>query len=486
MHNFNVSKKKEIKMRKTIILVFLSFGSFLQVLAQNTWSLEDCIKYAMENNIQIKQTVLNTEYNENLLKQSKLSQIPNLNGSGNYSFSWGRALDQTTYQYTEGQQINSVNLGLSSSVNLFNGLRVRNTILQNELNLMSSYEDVEKVKNDISLNIAAAYLTILFNKELLAVTKSQLAVTGQQVDRTRKMVDAGKLAEGSFLEIQAQYASEELNQVNAENQLYISLLNLQQILDLPFDTAFDVIFPVLADPDEDPIVVSVSDVYQFAQKEMPEIKSAELALKSSEKGLKIAEGGRYPQLRMSLNYSSGYSDFREKVVGFETPVSVPLGATESGEAVYSYPQQFPMYGKYPFFEQMRDNNSAGVGLGLQIPIFNGWQVNTNIANARIALENAELELQSRKLVLYASIQQAYADALAALKKFTATQHALVSMEESFKYTEKKFEVGLVNTVDYYTSKNQLIATQSDLLQAKYDFIFRIKILNFYRGEPITL
>jgi len=135
---------------------------------------------------------------------------------------------------------------------------------------------------------------------------------------------------------------------------------------------------------------------------------------------------------------------------------------------------------------MRDNTAAGVGLNLSIPIFNGWMVNTNIANSRIALENAQLELQSQKLDLYATINQAYADAVAALKKFTATQQALVSMEESFKYTEKKFEVGLVNTVDYNVSKNQLTSTQSNLLQAKYDFIFRIKILNFYKGEPITL
>jgi len=473
-------------MRKSKLLVFLLFGMVFQAFGQHDWSLEDCITYAMENNIQIKQTVLNTEYNDNLLKQSRLGQIPNLNGSANYTFSWGRALDQTTYQFTEDQQINSISLGVSSSVNLFNGLRVRNTILQNELNLMASYEDVEKVKNDISLNIAAAYLSILFNRELLAVTESQLEITGQQVERTRKLVDAGKLAEGSFLEIQAQYASEELNLVNADNQLMISLLNLQQTLDLPIDTAFDVIIPELADPDENPMVVSAIQVYLIAEQEMPQIRSAELTMESSEKGLKIAEGGRYPQLYLSGNFNSGYSDIREKVVGQQTPVAVPIGITDGGENVNSYPQQFPIYGAYPFFEQMRDNTSAGVGLGLSIPIFNGWQVNTSIANARIQLESSQLELQSRKLTLYASINQAYADALAALKKFKATEQALVSMQESFKYTEKKFEVGLVNTVDYNTSKNQLTATQSDLLQAKYDFIFRIKILNFYRGEPITL
>ncbi|MCP4310988.1 MAG: TolC family protein [Bacteroidetes bacterium] len=479
-------------MRKSAFLPFLLLIILFRVSAQepahDSWSIEDCIEYAMENNIQIKQTVLNTRYNENLLKQSRLGQIPNLNGSSNYTYSLGRALDQTTYQFTDNQQINSISLGISSSVNLFNGLKVRNTIEQNELNLLASYEDVEKIKNDISLNIAAAYLTILFNKELITVTENQLEITGQQVERTRKMVDAGKLAEGSYLEIQAQYASEELNLVNAENQLAISMLNLQQTLDLPVDTSFDVIIPQLEDPAADPIVMSALEVYRIAEQEMPQIKGAELSLQSSEKQLSIAKGGRSPQLYLSGNYNTGYSDIREQVTEL-TLVSPIIGNTSpdfTGTNVYGAEFNFPTYGKYPFFDQMLDNTSVGVGLGLSIPIFNGWQVNTGIANARIMLENSQLELQSRKLALYASIQKAYTDALAALKKFRATEHALVSMAESFKYTEKKFEVGLVNTVDYNTSKNQLTATQSDLLQAKYDFIFRINILNFYQGEPITL
>ncbi|MEN8228662.1 MAG: TolC family protein [Bacteroidota bacterium] len=473
--------------RKAITLSIMLFGAVITGVAQEAWSLENCIQHAMENNIQIKQSVLNTEYNENLLKQSKLGQIPNLNANSNYSYSWGRALDQTTYQFTDDQQINSLSMGLSSSVNLFSGLRVRNTILQDKLNLMASYEDVEKIKNDISLNIAAAYLSIMFNQELLAVTEGQMEITGQQVERTRKMVDAGKLARGDLLEIEAQYASEELNLVNAENQLSISLLTLQQILDLPIDTTFNIAIPELSDPDENSLVINAMEVYEIADQEMPEIKSAELAKEVSEKGLKIAKGGRSPQLYLTANYNSGFSDIREQVVELGDAQQIPIGITQnSADPVLSYPQQFPVYGAYPFFEQIRDNTSAGVGIRLSIPIFNGWQVNTSIANARISLENADLELQSRRLTLYASIQKAYTDAVAALKKFTATERALISMEESFKYTEKKFEVGLVNTVDYNMSKNLLTATQSDLLQAKYDFIFRIKILNFYKGEPITL
>ncbi len=475
-------------LQRSIAALIICFLSSFVVRAQKPWSLEDCIGYAMENNISIKQSILGTEYNENILKQSKLGQIPSLNANSNYSYSWGRALDQTTYQFTDNQQINSISMGFSSRVNLFNGLQVRNSILKNELDLMASYQDVEKIKNDISLNIAAAYLTILFNRELVNVTRIQLETTGQQVERTQKMVDAGKLARGNYLELEAQYAAEELNLVNAENQLSISLLNLQQMLDLPIDTAFDVEIPQLPDPAADPLVINAMEVYRIAELEMPEIKSAELSKQSSEKGLQIAKGARSPQLYMSANYNTGYSDVREKVTGLSDPVQIPIGITQNTlePVVTLNAQQIPTYGKYPFFEQIRDNASAGVGLGLSVPIFNGWQVNTNIANARIQLRQSELELQSRKLALYASIQQAYADAVAALKKFNASNQALVSMEESFKYTEKKFEVGLVNTVDYNISKNQLTATQSDLLQAKYDFIFRIKILNFYKGEPITL
>ena len=375
-------------MRKSIYLFFLLLNILIQTSAQeptnNTWSLEDCIEYAMENNIQIKQTILNTQYNENLLKQSRLGQIPSLNSSANYTYSWGRALDQTTYQFTNNQKINSISVGISSSVNLFNGLKVRNTIEQNELNLMASYEDVEKIKDDISLNIAAAYLTILFNKELKTVTENQLKITAQQVDRTRKMVDAGKLAEGSFLEIQAQYASEELNLVNAENQLAISMLNLQQTLDLPIDTAFDVDIPELEDPATDPIVISAVEVYRIAEQEMPQIKGAELSLQSSEKQLSIAKGGRSPQLYLSGNFNSGYSDIREQVTDL-MPVSPIIGNTSpdfSGTNVYGPEFNLPTYGKYPFGNQLIDNRSAGVGLGLSIPIFNGWQVNSGIAKCQ--------------------------------------------------------------------------------------------------------
>jgi outer membrane protein len=450
------------------VIIFLLTISVTSPAQENTWSLEDCIGYAMENNITIKQTELNTRYNQNILDQSKLSRFPSLNASSNYSYSFGRALDQTTYEFTDNQQINSISVNVSSGVNLFNGFQKRNSIEQNRINLMASYEDVQKIKNDISLNIAAAYLQILFSQELLLVAQNQLEITNQQVDRTQKMVDAGRLARGSALEIQAQYAAEELNVVNAENQLQMAYLNLQQMLDLQYDPGFRVNIPDLPTPGDSLLLLNVMDIYGTAHEIMPQVKAAEYNLESSMLDLDIAKGMRYPSLSLSGNYNTGFSDIREKVIDTDPVTGIPI------------------MGKYPFFEQINDNLSVGVGLGLNIPIFNGGQVNTAVSNARIGIENARLEVQNTKNNLYRDIQQAYVDAMAALKKFASTEKALISMQESFSYTEKKFEVGMVNTVDYNTSKNQLTMTQSELLQAKYDFIFKTKIIHFYKGEPITL
>ena len=450
-------------MRKKSISFFLILTLFIlpSFSQEKNWTLEDCIAYAMENNISIKQTELNTQYNENILKQSKSARLPNLNASADYRYSFGRVLDQTAYEFKNEDQ-NYIGMNISSSVTLFNGFQQKNTIEQNKLNLLASIEDVEKIKNDISLNIAAAYLQILFNEELYQVSQNQLEITDQQVERTQKMVDAGKLAMGSALEIQAQYASEELNVVNAENQLTLSYLNLQQMLDLPYDPGFKIDIPEILTPGDSLLVINVSEVYTIAESVMPQISSAEYGLESSIMDLSIAKGMRYPSLSLSGNSRTDYSDLAP------------------------YPDPLEIGRKYTFAEQAKDNISSGVGVGISIPIFNGNQVNTAISNARIGIENSQLELQSARNDLYRTIQQAYADALAALKKFESTEKALLSMQESFKYTEKKFEVGLVNTVDYNTSKNQLTFTQSELLQAKYDFIFKINVLNFYRGEPITI
>jgi len=454
-----------MKQSKKLILLFPVFSLmfFTGSSAQKTWSLEDCIMYALENNISIKQQALNTNYSENLLDQSKIQMAPNLNAGANYGFAFGRALDQTTYRFKENQTIMSNNLNLSSSVTLFNGLQQRNTIQQNEFNLRASLQDLEKLKNDISLLLASGYLQILFNMELLQVSKDQHELTLQQVERTSKLVDAGSLARGSLLEIQAQAAGEELNVIEAQNLLDISFLNLTQMLDLDSVGDFEIEIPEFGDVVREPILITVGSVYNDALNVLPQVQGAEYRLKSAYQGLSIAEGGRSPSLYLNAQWGTGFSDARQRI------------NTESLELE-----------DVPFWDQMNGNQNATVSLGLNIPIFNQWMVNTNISNARLNVISNELSLETTKMDLYKNIQQAFADATAAHKKYLATEEALISMEESFKYTEQKFEVGLVNTVDYNTEKNRLAKTQSDLLQSKYDYIFKMKILDFYRGIPIRL
>lgn len=447
--------------------IFLLFATGIQFLifqpapAQKKWSLEDCITYAFDHNIQIKQQFLNVESNGNNLFQSKMDVLPNMNANGRTGETFGRALDQTTYQFSD-QTIKSTGFSVNSSMTLFSGLQQYNIIRQNEANLHASQEGAKRIKNQIALFIAGSYLQILLDKELLDAAKNQLEVTSQQVERTSKLVDAGSLPRGSLLEIQSQAASEDLQVINAQNNLETSYLILTQYLDLDSTAGFEIEVPELQVVDQ-PLEVTIGSVYDKAHSFLPQIKSAEYQLESARRNVDIARGARSPSLSLSTSYGSSYSDIRKRV---------DPGTLEEKE--------------YPFGDQMKDNASTSLNLSINIPIFNGWSVNNYISNARIGMENSKLELENTQNQLYKDIQKAYTDAIAARKRYFATEQALVAMQESFRYTEEKFEVGLINTVDYNTEKNRLASTQSQLLQAKYDFIFKTKILDFYRGLPLSL
>ncbi len=474
-------------------LVAMWFTGISHAFGQaDIWSLEKCILYAIENNIQVKQMELSSEYNSNILFQSKLGALPNLNAGASHSWSFGRALDETTYQFTKDQTVMSDNIYISSSVTLFNGLQTMNTIKQNQYNLMASLEDVDKVKNDISLSIALAYLQILLNIELLEVTNSQLEITNLQIERTSQLVEAGSLPQGSLLEIQAQAAAEELQQVNAQNQLDISYLTLTQLLELDSVGDFQIEIPDLPLPEETFLLESVNEIYADAERILPQVKSADYLLKSSEIGLDIARGARIPRLSLTGSYGTRYSNIRKQYTLAEgDPIDpFPIGTVEgTGDLVYSLAQpaqDIPIEIDYPFGSQLTDNATYGIQFNLTIPIFNGWQTNTMISNAKISVLNSKYDLEYTRNMLYKEIQQAYADAVASLKKYRASEKAVSSMEESFRYTEQKFNVGMVTSVDYNTAKNQLTSAQSDLLQSKYEYIFKTKVLEFYRGNPLSL
>ncbi len=445
--------------RKILSLGFIMLLSPLTLLSQEkAWTLEECIAHALQNNIRIKQQEIMTEYQVAALEQSKLNLLPTLNGSASHNYSFGRALDETTYEFTENQTVQSNNFYAGSNVILFRGLVSYNTIQKNKYQVLASEQDLARFRDDISLSIALAYLQILLNQELVSATEAQVELTAQQIERTQKLVDAGSLARGNLLDIEAQAAREELQLVNLQNQVTLALLNLAQMLELQNADGFTVAKPVIT-IDDASVNGDPANIYAIAEKMRPEILSAEYQLKSAEYDLAIAKGGRSPRLSLGASMSTGYSDQRLKPITFDA---------------------------YPFGEQINDNLSYGLGFSLNIPIFNGWQVNTGIKNSKLGIENSQYALENTKKDLYKSIQQAYTDANGALKKFNASQKAVTAMEEAFRYAEQKLDQGMVTAVEYNQSKTNLLNAQSEMAQAKYEFVFKTKVLDFYRGIPLTL
>ena len=445
---------------KLALLGSLSIISF-SVLAQNPWTLSDCIDYAHANNIQIKRTELQAEVAEVNKLQSVTNLFPDLNGRVYRNYGFGRQVDPFTNEMLENNFIND-NYSINSSVALFTGLQNYNNMKSSEYAMLAALQNVEKEKIELTLEIASAYLQILYQQELLGVAESQQEVTSLQVERTAKLVEAGSVARGDLLEIQAQLANENLNVTNSQNQLQFSVLNLVQLLDLDSTEGFQIVTPDTVDPSQFDAFSPVAFVYEEALAYLPHIKSAEYDLLSNEKALLVQKGKNYPTLYLSASIYTGYSDQRALYDAQENPLD------------------------YPYNDQFRDNIAQSVAIGLSIPIFNRWEVHNSVSKARIQVEDSRYILEQVKLQLYKNIQQAHNDAVSAREKFKSATEAVNSYRESFHYTEQKFNVGLVNSVEYNIGKNNYIKAESELLQAKYEYVFAVKILDFYRGVPISL
>jgi len=433
------------------------------LLAQKVWTLEDCINHALEHNIRIKQSYLDVETSEISQLESKLNFLPSLNGQATHSYGWGRSIDLATYNYVDQQSQQSY-FDVNSSLTLFNGFQKINTLKQRRSEYLAAKYQSDKIKNDISLNVAGNYLQILFNRELLDNARRQHEISEQQESRTSKLVEAGTLARGSLLEIQAQLANEEVSVVQAENQLNLAFLDLLQLLEIEAETKIEIDNPQLVVKDA-PEMLPVSYIYNTALGVMPEIKTAELNYEATERALAVAKGNRSPSLSMNAGFGTNYSDQIRASNDFNDPLYNDVK---------------------PFNDQIKDNRNTTLSFRLSIPIFNGYQASSYISRSNVNLLNANYNLELTKNTLRKNVETAYSDAIAAYKSFQARQKSLKSLNESFKYTEQKFNVGMVNALDYNTAKNQLAIAESDLLSAKYDFIFKLKILEFYLGKTLTL
>ena len=440
-------------MKKSAILAIAAAMAANTGFAQDVWTLERCIDHAVENNITIKQQQLNVEQHQNSYEQTRLGVLPSVNAGLSQSYSFG--------QSTGGDNINVNNNSsstsgyISANVTLFNGLSKYNRIKASKLDYEAAVQNLEQAKNNIALNITSAYLDVLLNKELLATAQEQLQLTQEQIEINRQQVEAGKLAAGKLLETESQAAQEELDVTNRENSLWISKITLQQLLELPITDGFDIAVPDIDFDQVAATLLSVDTVYERAVEERPEIKSRELAVESADRQIAVAKAQQYP----SLSANAGYSNSYYKMSGMPNP---------------SLSDQLDVHG------------SKSIGLSLSIPIFNGWQARTSVKNSKLQYQNTQLELQQAKNTLLKEIQQVYVNAQAALKRYESSQKAVGSADESFRYVKEKFDLGIVTPLEYNESKNRLTQAQSTFIQAKYEYLFRMKILDFYYGRELRL
>lgn len=454
--------------------------------------LQQTVDLALERNLNIKRSELTLTGSEINLTQSKMNRLPNANVGVGGGRNWGRSIDPTTNQFIT-QALYFSGVQGSSNVTLFNGMRLANTVKQNELTVESNEYGLEKAKNDVIVSVVTSYLNVILNQELVETARLQAESTRNQLERTVKLVQAGSLPITNQLDLESQLASNELDLVNAENDLALSLLNLKQSLLVPSNTELELVIPEVDVPAELQLDETVEGIYRSALQEMPEIKSADLRVQSAEVGLKIAQGGIYPTLSLGGSFSTNYSEIadRERQIFDGTEIrTFPIGYLQSDPTQLVYtaqevPRVVSTSPDFPMFEQFSEYLSKQINVSLSIPIFNRFATRSDIQRAVVNQKTAEVTALETRNTLRQNIETAYNNANAALKSYNASTRQVNALEESFKNTENRYSLGAVNFVEYQVASNNLFRARSGLVRAKYTYLFRLKILEFYQGKELT-
>lgn len=425
-----------------VTLLFVSAS----VVAQKQMTLQQCIDSALSANRKIKQQEIAHKSKEIEYKQAKQNLLPDLSASAGQNYTLGRSLTaDNTYKSVNS---NRTFFSISSGITLFDGLKMKYEIDAKLADMKATEADLEKVKEDIKLNVTVAFLQVLLYKENMQTVRNQIDLTQQKIDQKTILVNEGKVAEGELLELKSQKAKEELNLVQAMNNYRLSLLELAQIIEINDYHQLDVIATAEL-TNAEPVLLSAEDVYQSALLNRPEIRSASYRLQSSKMNVDIAKSAYFPTLEFGAQTGSGYFKL-------------------SGVPNDSFGQQF------------NDNLSTVLGFSLRVPIFNRFATQNRVAASRLAVENSKLEMENTRLELQKTIEQSYQSALAAKAKYLAAQKSLVSSEEAYRYAELKYEAGKASVYELYQAKASLLQVQSELTQSKYEFILRVKALELLK------
>ena len=448
-----------MKIKIILVLVLFSIGA---VSAQSKqWTLQECVEYAYENNLTIEQFELDLE-SVKLDKSDAIGGfLPSLSASSTVSGNTGLSFDPTNNQPVT-TTILTASGGLSSSAVLFDGLRNIHRLNRAKLAALASQYRLEDLKDDIGLAVANGYLQILLNKESLVVFRAQYAVTEQDLKRVTELVEAGVVPKGDLLEVEATAANQEQQIVNAENLVFISRINLAQLLQITDYENFDIVDQEFMVPPSNILDNTPKTIFDKALTFRNDIKLSESNVEVAEKDLDIAKGALYPTLRGFFNYNTRYSD---------QPTFDPNTNT---------------FMTTSFGDQLWMNDGISYGAQLSIPIFNGFSVKNNIKRSEINVDRTKLQLEQDKLALETNVNQAYADVKNSFKSYEAAQKTLEARRTAYEYTRERFEVGLMNAFDFSQSQARVDNAEADLIRSKYDYIFRLKVLEFYFGIPITI
>ncbi len=441
---------------RTSLLVtgfLIAFSGFTGNAQNKVWTLEECINYALSKNVQVQKTMLTNDRNQLTVSQAQANRLPSLNASASENFSWSKAFDYSTGLYGSSNGSNSTSLSLNSSVSLYNGQKLANKIKQAQLDLESGKYNSDAVKETIGLNILNAYLQVLYDYESVANAEKQIASTTEQLNLAKERMDLGAISVSDYLQIKSQLATEKSTLATAQSQLTMGKVTLEQLMELPVDPAFEISSPDLEKLLVDTPLPNAQEIFNQALGIKPQIKNVELAKESAVVAVDIARADALPSLSMSGGLGTSYSSLSTDVA---------------------------------FSTQMKEKISPQLGLSLQIPIFQKKQIRTNIATANIAVTDAELTEVNTRNDLRKSVEQACADVASAKVQYSASQDSKQSAQESLDVATEKYQLGLINSVDYLIQKTNLITAESKLLQSKYNLIFSYKVVDFYKGIPLAL
>jgi outer membrane protein len=447
------------------LLAFVLFLGFTAAAQTKKWTIQECVEYALKNNISIKQSELDVRLSDIEKKAAIGNFFPNVNTSASHSWSIGANTNPVT-NVRENQTTQYTQLGLSSSVDIYNGLQNQNRLRRAKLVQLASQYQLTKMQDDISLYVANAYLDILFNRENLKVQQAQLANDEKQLKRSQELVDAGMVPRGDLLDMKATLASDRQRLVAAENALLISRLSLAQLLRLEDFAAFD-IADVDIEPTPSPVMAETPEaIVAKANEVRVEIKIAKANLDIAERDIKIANGTLQPSLTFGYNFGTNAS-YSDRITGIDPVTGVPIIA-----------------GPLPVFDQFSDNKGHNFGLQLNVPIFNGFSARNNVARSKIAYERYKNAFDQAKIDLETNVYKAITDTKGALNTYEASIATVEARQEAFNYAKEKYAVGMMNAFDFNQAQTLYTNSQSDVIRAKYDYIFKMKVVELYFGIPI--